>query len=511
MAAFHARYALYRGLGACLLLLPLSNALASDLVTLSMQGHVTYHDPTWNTFPSIGIGTAFRATFTYNPSIVFSSDSETVPVSGMTCRFDVGQYSISGPVTVQGLALAQFGTWDCAYSSTAPAFLLWLAGDPSLFTTLNGRQLPTSVPAASLLNPICYTNDQCYQVQIHLDGGEGYLGRIDTITSCVAAVACPTILSPSDGASPQSQFVALSGTGTPGDTLDVLVDGGAIGINGVVVDSEGNWEALAYVGGRAAPLVKVRDRTSFVQSNAITVHPLQAGFAGPPVPGNLFTAILPLRRADIFVDGDTSSPQVVLYGPTYTHTAVYLGGDSDGTPWIAEAVTASEAGIWGQVRSVLLEHSLVWKANRVSAFKPILPLSLATRSAIVSWASNITIQGLPYWNSATDLTGPILGADAVFVATGGLLSSRFNGFLGLLNSNKNSTTKFICSTLVWRAYWEGTGHTLDISDPNLMSIAPGSLLSNLNPILSTQFLIQLSPVFVVPETFVRSPKLRQIF
>lgn len=53
------------------------------------------------------------------------------------------------------------------------------------------------------------------------------------------------ITSPSDGASPRSQFVALSGTGTAGDTLSVLV--GGVSVGQVAVDSEGNWEALPYV------------------------------------------------------------------------------------------------------------------------------------------------------------------------------------------------------------------------------------------------------------------------
>ena len=166
MAAFHARYALYRGFGACLLLLPLSSALASDLVTVSVQGHITYQAPNIiHPLPSIGVGTTFRATFTYDPSTSVNDWSDIDSVG--TCNFNIGQYSISGPMTVFGLAWGGVGMWDCAaYSYTAPDFILRLSGDPALFPTLPGRILPTSVPPASLLNPLCYTNDYCLQVEI---------------------------------------------------------------------------------------------------------------------------------------------------------------------------------------------------------------------------------------------------------------------------------------------------------------------------------------------------------
>jgi hypothetical protein len=81
-----------------------------------------------------------------------------------------------------------------------------------------------------------------------------------------------------------------------------------------------------------------------------------------------------------------------------------------------------------------------------------------------------------------------------------------------LNSNKNSTAEFICSTLVWRAYYEGTGHTLDISKVNLLTASPGSWLYKQTPVLRDEFIQEeLAPVLALPETFVRSPLLRQIF
>ncbi len=328
----------------------------------------------------------------------------------------------------------------------------------------------------------------------------------------------PCITSPANNASPQSQFAAISGTGTAGDTLNVIVNGAPVGT--VVVDSEGNWEALPYVAPFGPSVtIQVQDQTNFDSSNTITVHPLLVSPPGIVGPAISYTQLLPLRKADIFITADPSSAQIWFYGPTYTHTALYLGGDSEGTPWVAEAVTSTEAeaNIFGQVRSVPLEHSLAWNgALTMTAFRPAPALALpgATRAAIVAWVQNITIQGLPYGNIAS-MSTEVLAADALFaiesVTPTPALLTRFNGFLTLLNSAKNSTTSFICSTLVWRAYWEGTGHSLDISTPNNMTAAPGSVLGNLPTPFRSAFINQLGSVFVVPQTFATSPKLSQVF
>ena len=299
----------------------------------------------------------------------------------------------------------------------------------------------------------------------------------------------------------------------------MLVDGSPIGSSGVVVDSEGNWEALAYLFGAPAPVIRVQDRSTTALSNQITVHP-QASFSlGPPVPANLLTAVLPLRHADILVIASTISPQHVLYGPSYTHTALYLGGDGNGTPLISEAIPGSDpsAQTYGQVRSLPLESSTVWtEANRMSGWHASTALTGSTRDAIVAWAKTVaptppaSLSGLPYWNVST-LLNEVDGADALLVAFGGTITSRFTAFLNVLNSAKNSTTSFICSTLVWRAYYEGSGHALDISSPNNMTAAPGSILGSLPSSFLGLFIQELDPVLVVPQTFVTSPKLSQIF
>ena len=341
-----------------------------------------------------------------------------------------------------------------------------------------------------------------------------------TITALAANPNGPCITSPNDGASPQSQFAAISGTGTPRDTLNVLVGGFSVGQ--VQVDSEGNWEALPYVSLYGSSVtVQVQDQTSSNLSNTITVHPSLAAFLpGPSSPPNSLTALLPLRKADIFVTASDTSPQYFLYGPNYTHAALYLGGDSNGTPLIAEAITAAEAGSLigtaGQVRSIPLDQSLAWtQSQRISAWhpKPALALSGATRSAIVTWAQNITSQGLPYWTNGDFAL--IAGADTLYL----LNQTHFlPAYLNKIYALTTSTSTFICSTLVWRAYYEGTGHTLDTSHPNLMSAQPVSLMSTFGPGFIS--LLDQPPVgctgcagsvFMVPETLVRTGLLSQIF
>lgn len=350
-------------------------------------------------------------------------------------------------------------------------------------------------------------------MQVYARGSVDFFA-VDTATITVSGTPnAPIITTPSNGASPKSQFVALSGTGTPGDSLGVLV--GGVPVGSVVVDPGGKWEALPYVSPFGSSVtIQVQDQTTFVSSNTITVHPSLAFFPSP-LPPSSYTRLLPLRHADIVVIASVTSPQYVLYGPNYTHTALYLGGDPNGTPLIAEAIPATDpsASTFGQVRSVFLEQSTVWtEATRMSAWHPQAGLPGATRDAIVAWAGNVTAQvpRLTYWPPSSFVT-EVDTADALFIFFGGILNPRINGFLSALNSYKNSTTMFICSTLVWRAYWEGTGHTLDISTPNNMTAAPGSIVGNLPIPFRGAFLNNLASVFIVPETFVTSPKLSQIF
>jgi hypothetical protein len=211
-----------------------------------------------------------------------------------------------------------------------------------------------------------------------------------------------------------------------------------------------------------------------------------------------------MRTADVVLELNLTSPQIALYGPNYSHAALFLGGDTNGTPLIAEAVTAQEGGTLGQVRTVPLELSTVYTDGRLIDFYRRFDITAAERIAIVSWASGITAQGLPYFNVATDLAGPFLTASLFwnFQTHQPTNTSRFNLALGYLSAEKFRLDKFICSTLVWRSYYEGTGHRVDISLPNNIAVSPASVLGNW--VSDPAFIDRLRPYFVFPDTIALS-------
>jgi hypothetical protein len=154
----------------------------------------------------------------------------------------------------------------------------------------------------------------------------------------------------------------------------------------------------------------------------------------PAVPVSTGT-FLPLEHADILITSGTVPTgfvsglisQYFLYGPLYTHTALYLGGDSNGTPLIAEAVPPGEAGSFAQVRAVPLEKSTVWtESNIVTAFHPQVALPSSEKDAIVAWANGIisTVPAPTYWNPA--VLALIPAADALSNASLVIMALRRN-------------------------------------------------------------------------------------
>jgi len=205
------------------------------------------------------------------------------------------------------------------------------------------------------------------------------------------------------------------------------------------------------------------------------------------------------------------SPQMSLYGPNYTHAALYLGGDSDGTPLIAEAVTAAEASSFSQVRTLPLDLSTVYQGfpTSVAVFRLKQPLTNVQRATIVFWAHTTTARNLRYWDVLKDIIGPISLAWMDWDPIGHvpLIPSAFDDVMAQLHSNTQSTDKFTSSTLAWRAYLEGTAGAVDLSQPNNLRAASGSLLERFS---DPVFLAKLSLSVIVPETFARSSQLRQV-
>ena len=333
-------------------------------------------------------------------------------------------------------------------------------------------------------------------------GAYGYGSVFELSPSCSSGP--PQILTPSDGAAPRSVYVVLTGCGHPGDDINIFSDGSQLATGNITVESDGYWEAVVKPGYGQHQLM-AQDTSGY--SDPVTVN--MSYHSVTPIKDP--SPFLYMRKADILVTSSAGSPQTWIYGANYTHAALYMGGASDGTPLIAEAVTASESFGQGQVRTVALDRSTVYAGypNRIAVFRPIQTLALtrAQRDSIVSWAQSTTGMGLPYWNVPTDMGIPIATAWLSWPPTTPRKLLVLNAMLALLTHNETSTSKYICSTLVWQAYLNGTGGALDLSQPNLMSAAPGSILANYTDPL---FMSILADHFIVPETFVRSPKLHQI-
>jgi hypothetical protein len=329
-----------------------------------------------------------------------------------------------------------------------------------------------------------------------------------------AGCRTPQITAPPDGSSPASQYVVLNGTADPGAELDIIVDG-YIGL-GATAESDGQWEAVIEPNPQVGQQHTINARCVGSENMSNTVHVTTADPGSLPSSEILDESpFLYMHKADIVTDSSPNSPQTWLYGPTYTHVALYMGGDPSGAPLIAEAVTQGESGDFGQVRTVTLEQSLIWgpDSDRVAVFRPRQRLSRGLRERVVDAARTFTDGDLSYWNVSFDLIEPITNAwlDWDRRREKPRDPGEFEQYMTELSRNKDSESKFICSTLVWRSYFTGTGNRLgsefDFSSPNLMQADPDSFLGTHS---DPAFITRLSRHFIVPDTFARSPKLWKV-
>ena len=330
--------------------------------------------------------------------------------------------------------------------------------------------------------------------------GTAWFDDLKLIQNCQLTTG-PCITSPPDGSHPVSTYVVLSGVGTAFSDIDIIRDGSIVASAGV--DPEGTWEKVLQVG--AGPHVM---RVGYTGNPASVSPPITINNVGATtssfIPSSTFEK---MRTADAILAFDPSSAQVYAYGPNYSHTALYLGGDPNGAPLIAEAVTPDEAGAFGQVRTVTLEQSTVYTTDWRADVYRRGDLSAAERAAVAAWAAGVTAQGLPYFNVSYDLVGPFGIAAALwdFNRHVPINTVRFNSVLAVyINNEKIRTDKFICSTLVWRSIFEGTGHRVDVSLPNNIAVSPQSFLGRWS---DPAFINALRPYFVFPDTIALSGKL----
>lgn len=307
-------------------------------------------------------------------------------------------------------------------------------------------------------------------------------------------------------------YVALEGIGQPGANIDFAAldeNLNPVGrIDAIVVRDDGTWEKLLYVSNKAhfvrAAYTASRDLQDIIQLNMPTSTPSSPALSG--------VGYELLEKADVILAyGDKA--QTLLYGANYSHAALYIGGDADGTPLIAEAVPSDEAGQLGEVRAAPLELSTVYTADSVVDFyRPTTSLNTLQKQKVADAAKNYCTQGLPYWKfsisslNAGDFKWFLLAAlewDSQDHMP--IYQPIFDQFMKKLDDLKNSNKKFICSTLVSRSYLDGAG--LDLSRPNnagsygiLQALAGGD----------PSFLYAIRPHFCFPDTIAQCGLLTHI-
>ena len=127
------------------------------------------------------------------------------------------------------------------------------------------------------------------------------------------------------------------------------------------------------------------------------------------------------------------------------------------------------------MRAAPLESSTVYTDGRVvDVYRTLTVLSPQARNAIVHWARDMTSRGLLYWNQAFDFVTPFGRAALLwdFEQHQPTNEERFQRALSAIRAKKYKLDAFICSTLVWRAYLEGTNQAFDLSQPNGAEIQP---------------------------------------
>lgn len=332
------------------------------------------------------------------------------------------------------------------------------------------------------------------------------------------------IAMPENVAKPRSIFLAIEGVGKPDANIEIKVfdiNLEPLGTYSSTVDSDGKWERLLRVG-MLGYIVRVRYADNPEIGDIIQVDSSSMPVPVPPAASSDEPYEV-LRKADIILTTGGVA-QSYVYGARYSHAALYVGGAPDGTPLLAEAVPQSEAGSLGQVRSAPIELSTVWQfGNPVDFYRPNTELNAAQRQSVAAWAKLQTDRGLSYWtmpdwdfNNNLTITvrlndfSWIRRAWWVFDSTTGLpipgLEGSFQQALNEGNQLKFSTNKYICSTLVWHAYFVNAG--IDFSEAN--SAGNGTIITRLALTNPEAFLRELRPYFVFPDTIATSGKVMRL-
>jgi len=308
-----------------------------------------------------------------------------------------------------------------------------------------------------------------------------------------AAHAQPVRLaSPHDGARPQSAYVAIAGAAAASARVEVL-DGGAPAA-AIQADGAGHFE-------RVVRLAAGRHEIRVKSGGGEAVAHLEIGaYPAPksPAPYEL------LQTGDVILAHGRDSQQDALYQPVYTHCALYVGPDADGTPLLLEAVSEDEATARGPVAAVPIDESLAWReADRVDVFRLATGLASEDRTRIVAWARRTAARGLPFRDAEF---GDIYRAWLLWDPKNDRPrdAAEFERLIGELRARLQASDAYDCATLVWHAYLDNTAAHIDLASPNRVKWG-GAIERE-----SKRLAAVLQPVIVLPDSLSLSGKLRRV-
>ncbi len=265
------------------------------------------------------------------------------------------------------------------------------------------------------------------------------------------------ISSPRDGAAISSGFVALTGAAPAGYCFEIERDEQPVGR--ACADSGGHFDKVIRVG-QGNHVLRILRNAVHINANPPRVAPHVEG------PWDV------LQEGDVILSHSEGSWQESLYNPRYTHAALYLGAGPDGAALIAEAVDEESVGGLDEVRAVPIEQTLEWHvAKFIDVFRLKGGLPPADREAVLGFARGVVNRGLKFWTTPEE----VAALYAVWLQWDAQNDRPFHAVhfqqaLDRLRANKFSLDRFNCTTLVWRAFREGSKGRIDLGDPNRLEL-----------------------------------------
>jgi len=307
---------------------------------------------------------------------------------------------------------------------------------------------------------------------------------------CALAAGSPvSIDAPHPDSHPRSAYLAIEGSGPPG-RLEIRENGTLIRSADTEADGEFDFVLKPRAGEHLLTIASRAATTTLRVTMGDGFAPQQA-----EAPWER------LQIGDVIFSHASDSQQVGLYDPKFTHAALYIGPDPDGTPMVLEA-TAERGDVQdGRVALVTLEESLPWTAEKVSIYRVRGGLRPGEKRAISGWARSTVARDIPFWTVAEDF-GSLFRAWLMWDRDRDCPRdpAEFNRLLATLRARVNSTDRFNCATVIWRAFLDATQGRVDLSQPNRASIAW----------VTPRFMETIRPVLLIPDTLALSGKLAEI-